>query len=309
MSLLPTVSARGEDLCEFFMYCPGSSERSSGKSLPSAIISGALNPSSLSKVKGVGIETLLQPQNPVAINLVTGTGKVGGMLSSLTENSFFGNRTIELDEVTLQRHLDNKRYKSKKIHLAGGVSLFQRRNISLDAGISLKRHPDIKKVNPGAGLSGKLWNFTVGYNVFRDDSQIIFGQSIDSTSGLPFSILYNSDIYQETFTVTALTVGTKIGNLFFDYGLMKTKYKFYADKTVINLYSASYNIKRFLINAGYRHEASPNKKFIDGVMVEQRELNDVYMGVQYSLNRNILLGVAYNNFLLRDLSGTFTLSF
>lgn len=291
------------------MYCPGSSERSSGKSLPSAIISGALNPSSLSKVKGVGIETLFQPQNPVALNLVTGTGKVGGMLSSLSENSFFGNRTIELDEVTLQRHLDNRRYNSKKIHLAGGASLYQRGKISLDAGLSLKRHPDIKKVNPGAGFSGKFWNFTIGYNVFRDDTQIVFGQVIDSASGMPFSLLYNSDTYRETFTVTALTVGTKIGNLFIDYGQMNTKYKFYADKTIIHLYSASYNIKRLLFNFGYRHETSPNKKFIDGVMVEQRKLNDVYLGVQYSLNKNILFGAAYNNFLLRDLSGTITLSF
>ncbi len=44
-------------------------------------------------------------------------------------------------------------------------------------------------------------------------------------------------------------------------------------------------------------------------MVVMRDKNSVYGGVQYSLNKHVLLGVAYNRYLLEDMSATFILSF
>jgi hypothetical protein len=87
-----------DDECAYFKFCGGTSS-SPAKQASSASTKSLLNPSNLAKIKGLGIETLYMTHNPLAFSVVTGNGRVGGALISPTlENSFFGNRSLELDE-------------------------------------------------------------------------------------------------------------------------------------------------------------------------------------------------------------------
>ena len=302
-------TAKSEDLCEFFMYCPGSSQRSGGKSLPSAIVSGQLNPSTLSKIKGLGLEAFYHPHNPVGFGLLTGSGKIGALVSANQENSFFGNRSIELDIDTFRRYEDSKRFDNKKLSFAAGAGLYNKNKIAFDVGVTAKWNPDIKKVRPGIGFSGNVYNFNLGYSIYYDDTLVKFGDALNPYTGHPYFIDYNAPTYKEVFVTQAYTIGTKLGDLFLDYGVIKTQYDFYRESTIIHLYSFSYNKNKWLYNLAIRREASPNWKYIKPVMVEQRKVTDLYLGLQYSHNKNLLLGLAYNRFLLNELSASVTLSF
>ena len=301
------VSAE-DDHCRYFKYCGNASQSSTSKSLPSSGSSANFNPSNISNVKGLGVETLYQPNNSLGFNLITGTGKVGGALITPTaENSFFGNRSIEIDEVYQQRLIDNKRYRSKKINIALGAKLIAKRNYAFDVGLSLKRNPAVKKINPGVGFSARIAALNFGAHFYKDDTKIELGNYINPYTQVPYSSIYNDTTYTESFNVKTFSVGTKFGNLALDYGFINTKYKFYQEDTTIMIYSAAYNYNKFLFNAAYRREYSDNAKEKKGVLILERNKSDYYVGAQYLWNRHIVTGVAYNHFLLHDISFTLTL--
>ena len=301
------ISMAEDDTCAFFKNCSGTGKRSSSSN-PSSGSSASFNPSKISSIKGFGVETLIQPNNSLGFNIVTGTGKIGGALISPTvENSFFGNRSIELDYDYLQRRTEKKRYKNKKLNLALGATLVSKKNYSLAVGVSAKRNPDIKKINPGAALSMTVGFIDIGAYVYKDDTKVTFGNFIDPYSGLLYSVKFGAPTYQETFTVTTFSVGLKIQNLSLDAGVIKARYDFYSDETNITIYSGSYNIKKFLFSAAYRRELSPNFKEDKGFLSYDRKKTDYTYGTQFIVNRHLVLGLAYNNFLLKEISGTVTL--
>ena len=104
-------------------------------------------------------------------------------------------------------------------------------------------------------------------------------------------------------------MGTSIWKLSLDTGAIKTRYKFYSENTRIYLYSSSYNYKKFLFNYAIRKEYSPNLAYYYGNMIVQRKKSDYYYGVQYLVNNYFVLGMQYNNFLLKEWSGTLTIYF
>lgn len=291
------------------MYCPGANSRSGGKSLPSAIISGSLNPGTLSKIKGIGLEGVVQPKNKPLYGVVTGTGKIGALVSSSQENSFFGNRSIELPSEIYRRYHESKRYQNNKVTLAGGVGIVNKQNFALDFGAIVRRNSDTQKILPGIGLSGNLWFLTFGYSVYRDDIKLQLNDEYAPEYGTTYADHYNSPTYQETFTAGALTLGTRVDNFFFEYSAIATKYKFYQEDTLIRIFSAAYNRKKWLFNLAFRTEDSPNYKYVDDRVIAERKKKSTYLGIQYSTGRHLLLGVAYNRFLLDDLSASLTLSF
>jgi hypothetical protein len=278
------------DICDILdlQNCSGVSKqgrRSSALSLPSPSTSVLLNPANTSFNRGLGIEAIHQTGNPVIFNIATGTGKIGAaLISTSMENTFFGNRVPESDEDFFRRKKDKKQYRTKKISLAFAGKLVRKRNLSLDAGIILKRHSEIKRVNPGAGLSGRLGPLTFGTSVYQDDFHL------DLTG------------YQEKFTVVTYSVGTKIKNLSLDYGVISTKYEQDSIDTKVTLTSASYIAGDFMFNLALRNENSPAPKFVNGELRYQENKSDVYGGVQASLGRFLIVGVNYNYFLLEEVS-------
>ena len=296
-----------DDHCVYFKYC-GSGSQGSSRSLPSSSTSANFNPSNISNVKGLGVETLLQPNNSLGFNLVTGNGKVGGaVISPTAENSFFGNRSIEIDEVYLQRRIDSKRYKNKKLNIALGGKIINQKDYGLDLGVSLKRNPDVKRINPGIGISARLGFLNLGAYLYTDDTKITFDEYRNPYNGLPYQVQYDAPTYQETFSVQTFSVGTKIKDLSLDWGMIRAKYDFYPEDTIINIYSAAYSHKNFLFNFAYRKEQSSNLKDERLGLVMERNKYDFYTGVQYFINRHVIIGASYNHFLLNELSATITL--
>ncbi|MEA9357371.1 hypothetical protein SHI21_14185 [Bacteriovorax sp. PP10] len=297
-----------DDLCTYFKNCGSGSQSSTSKSQPSSGSSANFNPSNISNIKGLGVETLYQPNNSLGFNLVTGTGNVGGALITPTsENSFFGNRAIEIDDVYAQRRNEKKRYKTKKLNVALGAKILKGKNYAFDLGVSLKRNPDVKKINPGVGFSARLGFLNFGAYVYKDDTKLDLGNYYDPYSQMPYSVRFGSSTYTETFTATTLSVGTQIGNLSLDAGMIKTKYKFYQNETSVTIYSSAYNYKKFLFNLAYRKESSDNLKEDKGFLTFERDKRDYYAGVQYLWNKHVNTGIAYNNFLVHDISFTLIL--
>jgi len=284
--------------------------RSSSGSLPSPSTAANLNPANVSYDRGFGIEFIYQPNNPVNLNISTGTGKLGGALISQSfENSFFGNRVLELDDELLQRTQEKEQYKSQKLGIAIGGKLFRKKHAALDAGILLKRHNIIKKINPGVGVSGRLGPLHFGASVYQDDLYLDLVGHNDPTSGIPYTLIFGSDSHTEKFTVQTYSVGTTIKNLVLDAGVISTNYEFTDESSKIHLYSASLFIDKFLVNFAIRNEITPFTKVINGELTYQHSQNELFGGVQYSFGKHLILGMSYNFFLLHEISVNGTLFF
>lgn len=278
------------DICDLLdmRNCPGvtrQGRRTSLLSLPSPTASTILNPATVSFDRGLGIEVIQQAGNPAVFSLASGTGKLGGaLISSSLENTFFGNRVFELDDSFLKRNEEKKQYKTKKMNLALGAKLLRKKSIALDFGVILKRHSEIKRINPGIGLSGKLGPLNIGAALYQDD---FFLKDID---------------YSEKFTVSTYSVGTKFQGLSLDAGVIKTNYERDEMDTEVHLYSGSYIFKNFMFNLAYRNEISPATKFIDGRLDYRKSSSAIFTGIQMSLNRYAIIGINYNYFLLEEYS-------
>jgi hypothetical protein len=244
-----------------------------------------------------------QSGNSLLFNLASGNGRVGGALVNASlENSFFGNRTYELDSQYLKRNKEKKQYKSKKLNLALGGKLFQKKNASLDMGILLKRHSEIKRINPGIGASARWGFLTLGASTYQDDFHLDLVNNIDPYTGLPYAAAYNKTEYTERFVVSTYSIGARIKSLALDYGVIKTRYDRDEMNTEAQLYSSSYIYGDFMFNLAYRIETSPAPKYIDGALKLKESKKDIFAGVQASLGKYVIVGVNYNYFLLREFS-------
>ena len=313
LSLVPVIAQ--DDLCEVLdlKNCSGVSKmarRSSAQSLPSSSTAAQFNPANVSHDRGIGGEVMYQPGQAPTISIVSGTGKTGAALvSSKIENAFFGNRVIELDEDYLARREDSEQYDGEKQTLAASVALFKNRTGSLDLGVMGKYNPAIKRLNPGVGLSGRVWNFTFGASTYQDDVHLKFKDQTDLRTGIPYNLLFEDDEYSERFHVQSYFMGVKVKNLFVDVGHIHTRYRFYPGEVDIHLYSAAYIYKKFLFNLALRHENSPAWKFNGDDVVDEPRKTETYAGVQYSFTPWLIVGVHHNYYLLRELAMSATVFF
>lgn len=315
--LIPVSWSQAEGLCEVLQLkdCRSvakQSRRASAQSLPSPIVAASINPANVSQDKGLGLETIYHPNNPLAFSLVTGTGKIGGaIISSTVENSFFGNRVPEIGIEEIERRVADKRYESKKINTGFSFALFKNRKFGADLGIMAKYNQDTKRLSPGGGLSFRAGPINLGASLYKDDFRLKFKDLINP-SGVPYSTIYGAETYDESFTVTNVTGGFRFRNFFFDVGMIQTKYKFENNEpSKIMIFSGAFTWDRFLFNLALRKEtsAAPQFNYSEDVLEPKKDKSAVFGGVQYALNRFIILGVQYNYFLMKDVSFTGTVFF
>lgn len=292
--LFPLCWAQTDGLCEILQIkdCKSVSRqarRASAQSLPSPIVAGEINPANVSQDKGLGLETIYHPKNPLVLSFVTGTGKIGGaIISSSMENSFFGNRVPEMKET--ERREQDEHFRSNKTNIGTSFALFKNRKFGADLGLMGKYHSDAKKFDPGAGLSIRLGILNLGAAFYKDTLVL-------KASGNPD--------YQESFNVQTLTAGLRYKNLFLDYGLIQSNYELEGlGDSRITLISAAYVWDRFMLNLAHRNENSKFLKYnYEKKELEEKEsCSEFYGGVQYAINRFVVLGVQYNYFLMRDTS-------
>jgi hypothetical protein len=282
--------------------------RSSSASLPSPASAANLNPANVSFDRGFGVEAVYQANNPVRLNLASGNGKLGGaLISQSLENSFFGNRVIELDDVILERVQDKQQYETQKLNLALGGKLIRKKHFSLDMGLLLKRHSELKKINPGVGISTRIGPIHLGSSVYQDDLLLVSSGHIDPSTGFAYSLFAGKETYSEKFTVQTFSLGTRIRNLSLDAGVITTKYELYPEASVIRLYSGSLALGQYLFNFALRNEVTQALKVINGKLIAQSSQSNTFGGIQRSFGKHLIFGVNYNFYLLKELSlnGTF----
>lgn len=311
---LPSASNAQVDICDLLNLprCTGvtkQSRRSSLQSLPSPATSASLNPATVSFDRGFGIEAFHQSGNPPLFSVASGSGRIGAILiSSNIENTFFGNRLVEIDGKYMERFDEKRQYESKKLSFAVGANLFRKNKSGVDFGIILKRHGEVKDINPGAGISGRFGLLTFGASVYRDDFILLREDALQYPFGV-YAPLVTNETYEEKFTVQTLTGGIRYRNFTLDAAIIKSKYKHFEEDTEIRLISGALTWKSFLFNLATRRETSELLKVEDGELVYDKTTSTVYGGVQASLGKHVILGVHYNYFLLEEVSFSGTLFF
>lgn len=302
--------SQATDICEFIKVpnCRGVTRqlrRTSAGSIPSTTTAMSMNPANVSFDRGIGLDIMAQASNPLLFGLSTGTGRMGGaLINGSIENSFFGNRAPEEPYAMADRVDASKQYRNKKLSIALGARLLQNKKVGLDLGVIVKRHPEVKKINPGVGLSGRIWKISFGASYYKDDYFIDLSNRYQPGTNIP----YPEDSIQEKFNVTTYTVGTRIGDLALDYGVINTsKIDLYEDPTKISIFSASYHYNNFLLSGAVRKEHSNAPAIKDGLPEREVDKQSVYSGIQYSVNAHIILGLHYNYFLLKEPSLSLTL--
>ena len=295
------------DVCDLLNLprCSGvtkQSRRSSLQSLPSPTTSANLNPATVSFDKGLGVEVFHQSNNPPLFSLASGNGRIGAILiSSNIENTFFGNRLVEIDGKYFERFEDKEQYQSKKLSFALGANLIRRGKAGVDVGVILKRHGEIKDINPGIGLSGKLGFITLGASYYRDDFILHRSDALNYPNGI-YAPLVQDETYEEKFSVKTLTGGLRYQMFSLDAAFITSKYKYFEDDTKINLISGSMVWRNLMFNLATRKETSNAPKIKDGELVYEDTASAVYGGVQASFGKHLILGLNYNYFLLDELS-------
>lgn len=308
---LPSASNAQVDICDLLNLprCTGvtkQTRRSSLQSLPSPATAANINPATVSFDRGFGVEVFHQSGNPPLFSVASGSGRIGAILiSSNIENTFFGNRLVEIDGRYMERFDEKRQYESKKLSFAVGANLFRKNKSGLDFGIIFKRHGEIKDINPGAGISGRFGLLTFGASIYRDDFILYREDALEYPFGV-YAPLVTGETYEEKFTVRTLTGGLRYKNISLDAAVMKSKYKHFEDDTDIRLISLSWTWRSFLFNVANRRETSELLKVEDGELVYDETTSSNYGGIQVSLGKHFILGVHYNYFLLEEtaLSGT-----
>jgi hypothetical protein len=314
--LSPVESWAQRDICDVLKIpnCPTvmrQSRRSSFQSLPSPGTAANLNPANVSFDRGLGVELIYQPNNSLDYTLVTGTGKFGGaLISSSVENGFFGNRNIETDYRFMQRNEDKEQYRSKKLNLALGGRALGRGNYTLDVGLLIKRHNEIKDINLGLGVSARLGFLTLGASIYQDDFLIKAKDAVAYNSGMAYDAVFLGPTYQESFQVQTFSAGIRYQNFSIDTGFLKTRYKLYQEDSVVQLIATAFAYKNLIFNLARRVEMSPQVKFIEEKLnYNEKEVTNYYTGIQVSMGKHLVLGTAYNYFLLREVSVSATIFF
>lgn len=296
------------DICDLIDLpnCSGVSKqgrRTSNQSYPSPSTSASINPATVSFDRGLGVELIHQSGNPLLFSLASGSGKLGGaLISTNLENSFFGNRVVELDGIYLRRNENKKQYKSKKLTFALGAKFIRKKKYGLDAGILFKRHSELGKINLGAGLSARIGPISLGASIYQDDFHLLLKDFIAYPTGGAYDFEVLNDDYEEKFVVQTFTAGIRIKNLSIDGGLIQTKYKLFQDDSVARIISASYNYRNYLFNLANRSDTSNAPKYEDGLLTMEEGQQSWFSSVQSSIGKNIIVGVAYNYFLFREFS-------
>lgn len=263
-----------------------------------------INPSAVPTEAGFGLEGIFY-KDQVDVALIRGTGRVGAAISpSNSEETFFGPPGFEnLNDYSDRKQLAEK-FPNQKYTLAAAMTLIEKKGsdlnaFTLKAGVMIKYNRLTKGISPGAGINGYWGPFSFGGSMYNDQTQL--NDPFDP-SALPTIINYQVQTYN---------VGLFLNSLILDYSKLKLKISDVPDTSEVTLLTACLLIKKFILTVGKRTEDSlrPNYNY-DTHQLETMQLKDSYfLGVQYRVNKNLMLGVFYDYYLLRENSLSATLFF
>jgi hypothetical protein len=110
------------------------------------------------------------------------------------------------------------------------------------------------------------------------------------------------------YQVQTYNIGIFMTSLTFDYSHMKILTE---DPSYVNLYTASLTLKKFILTASRRVEESSRPAFNEDLksLEVSRNKEETFGGVQVWVNNNVMVGIFYNYYLLREYSLAATVFF
>lgn len=260
-----------------------------------------INPSAVPTERGLGLEGIFY-KNGADFSIVRGLGRVGAALSpSNSEETFFGPPGFEVPEDYLKRKIEKDKYPSQKITLATAFDVAKRKgsgiqSYALKMGLMGRYNQMTKNVSPGIGLSGIFGPFTFGGSIYNDEYQFDYRS-------------YGSTLQPvTTYQVQTYNIGIFLHSLIVDYSHLQLKS---TDISTVNLLTVSLTVKKLILTASKRTEESarPSYDYANKILSSEQIKDEIFGGIQFNLNRHVMVGVLYNYYLLRELSATATLFF
>jgi len=263
-----------------------------------------INPSTVPLDVGFGIESLFY-KDSVDLAVVHGTGRVGAAISpSNSEETFFGPPGYENFNDFLERKGLAKKYPNQKYTLAGAMRLIEKNGSGLNAyslklGAMVKYNKLTGGVMPGIGLNGVLGAITFGGSVYKDQTQL----NDPVTGGEPYQ--------RFNYQVTTYNLGLFLSSLVIDYSHLTLSDPDATDTSQVDLFTVSLFVKKFILTAAKRTEnsARPYYNYATDLIENKQIKEDYFGGVQYSINKNFMIGGFYNYYLVQDLSFSLTIFF
>lgn len=280
-------------------YCGRRGSSSSMSGGPTSSSRVQVNPSAVPTEKMLGFE-VIGYKGEGDFGIVRGFGRVGAAITpSNSEETFFGAPSAETSDYYLARKVAAQKYQQQKFTLATAFNLIEKgsglRQMILNLGVMARYNSLTKATTPGAGLSGIFGPFSFGYSVSRDETQLPVAVAGEDTSKVQ-SIL-------ETYSL-----GLYLNALILDYSTIRTQN---SELLVVNLFTTTLLVKKFILSAARRVETSsrPGFNFRTKSLESEFEKVEYFYGIQYQATKNLMVGALYNYYLLREASVTATLMF
>jgi hypothetical protein len=285
-------------------------------SYPSQTAGSFTNPSSVLIDRGLGIE-ILDPDTGTQVSLVSGTGRVGAAVSSNpNDDTFFGNFAVEDINTKRVRDLDNRMYDTDKLALAFAGNIFGKKSkfLRLDLGVMYRKHPDSDNEYFGGGATlGITKYFQVGYSEYKDEFYHDYRNEstfLVDVNGNRTPITYANDplnISQFEYDVRNYVFSFRLKSFALDYSVIQTTFENGLEDSEVRITSLSFFWRRWMFTYATRREISyrehwdeDRQMFIPN-SVEEPDF-DGFLGVQYSLTKNIIVGIFSNYFLQNETS-------
>lgn len=279
-----------------------SSYRSSSN--PSTGAQVKINPSAVPTDEGLGIEGLFY-KDQVDLALVRGTGRVGAAISpSNSEETFFGPPGFENSDDLFQRKLYSEKYPNQKYTLATAANIYDNKKSDLRAfnlkiGAMVKYNKLNQGLRTGGGLNGIIGPFSFGASVYNDQTQLN-----DPIVGEELKTLIN-------YQVQTYNLGLFLNSVILDYSHLKLVLPDQTEPSEITLLTISLLIQKFILIAAQRTEDIPRLSY--NYELKQLEIvnhkEEYFGGLQYRVNKTLMIGSFYNYYLLREFSFSATLFF
>lgn len=289
-------------LCDLYdNICDSSSSSKSETITPSGSQRVKLNPAAVPTGNIFGLGSIYY-KSDFDFLLVKGLGRLGAAISpSNSEETFFGPPAFELPDDYSERKKLRRKYKDSKLNLAAGFDLYDNkksglRRFNLSLGLIGKYNNLTSEVLPGAGVNSVFGPFSLGYAVFQDQIYLDYAEfNVDRKA--------NTKLLVENYSGSLF-----LESLILDYSVMQIKT---ADITTIRTTTASLLLRRAILSAAIRIENSARSKydFKKEQLVTEREKSDLFLSAQYKVNKNIMVGVLSNYYLLNELTATATIFF
>lgn len=263
-----------------------------------------INPSAVPTDAGYGIEGLFY-KDEVDVALIRGTGRVGAAISpSNSDETFFGPPGFENTQDLYERKRLAEKYPNQKYTLAAAMNVVDSRgsglkSFNLKLGAMIKYNKLTQAFTPGAGFNGVLGPITFGASMYGDQTQLTDPYYGDAVKTL---IKYQVQTYN---------VGIFLSSFILDYSHLKLEVLEDPNPAEVTLLTASLLIDKFIITVAKRTEESQQLSYnYETKQLEQKLTKETYFGgVQYRVNKNIMLGLFNNYYMLREYSFSTTFFF